>query len=84
MCNSKNNEVKLTKNIHIKTENIKLSSFLKFIGAIATGGEAKEIINSGKIFVNGEPCFCRGKKINIGDVVCVGDILYEVRDCENS
>ena len=32
---------------------MKLDQFLKFIGIVQTGGEAKMIIKSGKISVNG-------------------------------
>ncbi len=71
--------------IEIKTENIKLSSFLKFAGIVTTGGEAKEIINSGKVLVDGEKCFAKGKKLSTGNVVCINYTnFYEVKSCENS
>lgn len=79
MEDSTNNIIKIT------TENIKLDSCLKLAGIVSTGGEAKEIINSGKIFVNGEQCLSRGKKLKNGDIVCVdGTVFYEVKSCENS
>jgi ribosome-associated protein len=33
-----------------------------------TGGEAKELIQGGKVKVNGEVCEMRGKKMRPGDV----------------
>lgn len=57
-------------NLH--TEFIKLDSLLKAVSAVNTGGHAKIIISEGKIKVNGEICFQRGKKIKAGDFVDVG------------
>ncbi len=54
--------------VAIRDEYIKLDSFLKFSGAVMTGGEAKEIIQGGKVKVNGEVCTMRGKKMRPGDV----------------
>lgn len=56
-------------NITITTEFIKLDSLLKFANAVATGGEAKQIVQDGLVKVNGEVCTMRGKKIRPGDVV---------------
>lgn len=56
-------------NISITTEFIKLDSLLKFANAVATGGEAKQIVQDGLVKVNGEVCTMRGKKIRPGDVV---------------
>lgn len=56
-------------NITITTEFIKLDALLKFANAVATGGEAKQIVQDGLVKVNGEVCTMRGKKIRPGDVV---------------
>lgn len=55
--------------VKITTEFIKLDSLLKFANAVATGGEAKQIVQDGLVKVNGETCTMRGKKIRPGDVV---------------
>ena len=55
--------------ITITTEFIKLDSLVKFANAVATGGEAKQIVQDGLVKVNGEVCTMRGKKIRPGDVV---------------
>lgn len=60
--------------IEIKTDYIKLDSFLKFAGLTETGGIAKEVIAEGRIKVNGEVCTARGKKLRHGDSVTVEEI----------
>lgn len=55
--------------IRITTEFIKLDALLKFANAVATGGEAKQMVQDGLVKVNGETCTMRGKKICPGDVV---------------
>ena len=53
--------------IQIKTEFIKLQDLLKFARAVETGGDAKLIIQEGRVRVNGEVCTMRGKKMRPGD-----------------
>ena len=53
--------------IKIHTEFIKLQDLLKFAGAVETGGDAKLIIQEGRVTVNGEVCTMRGKKLRSGD-----------------
>ena len=65
--------------IAIDTEFIKLDSLLKFAAAVGTGGEAKFVINEGLVFVNGEVCTQRGKKIRPGDDVEAEGLHYGVR-----
>lgn len=64
--------------IKITTEFIKLDSLLKFSGVTETGGIAKEIIQQGKVKVNGEVCTMRGKKIRAGDVIAIDEIEQEI------
>lgn len=67
--------------VSIKTEFIKLDALLKFAGVCETGGEAKNIILSGLVKVNGEVCLMRGKKIRNGDIIAIekADIEFEVK-----
>lgn len=55
--------------VGIKTEYIKLQDALKLASLVSTGGEAKIVIGEGAVFVNGEVCLQRGKKLRPGDVV---------------
>ena len=64
--------------IKINDEFIKLDSLLKFSGLAETGGEAKVLIQSGQVFVNGEVCTMRGKKMRDGDKAQYGDRIVEV------
>ncbi len=59
--------------VPIKSEHIKLDSLLKYAGLCITGGEAKSYIEEGYVFVNGESCSMRGKKIRPGDTVVLGE-----------
>ena len=56
-----------TYSVNIRTEFIKLQDLLKFAGAVETGGNAKRIIQEGRVTVNGESCAMRGKKLRPGD-----------------
>ncbi len=51
----------------ISTEFIKLQDALKFANAVPSGGMAKTEIQEGNVFVNGEVCTMRGKKLYPGD-----------------
>lgn len=66
--------------IEITTEFIKLDAFLKFSGAVGTGGEAKLRIADGEVSVNGEVCAMRGKKLRGGDIVTFGNETYTIKN----
>ncbi len=68
----------MTEEIKITTEFIKLDQLLKFAGILETGGIAKEVIQNGEVFVNGEICTMRGKKIRPGDKISLDDITLIV------
>ena len=57
---------------------IKLDSFLKFVNAVCSGGEAKIVITEGAVRVNGEIETRRGRKLYAGDVVEYGSSRYDV------
>ena len=67
-------------NITITTEFIKLDSLLKFANAVATGGEAKQIVQDGLVKVNGEVCTMRGKKCVPGDLVELDGRLVKIAE----
>ena len=62
----------------LETEFIKLDSFLKVVNVVSSGGEAKILILSGKVKVNGEVEERRGRKLYAGDRVAVGHTLFVV------
>jgi len=51
------------------TDTIKLDQFLKLNGIVQTGGEAKLLIQSGEVRVNGKTETRRGRKLAEGDRV---------------
>lgn len=65
-------------NIKITEEYIKLDSLLKLAGGVETGGQAKVVIQSGKVMLNGEVCTQRGRKIRTGDKVNFEDLEINV------
>ncbi len=64
--------------IQIKTPFIKLDSLLKYAAICSTGGEAKTLIINKEVFVNGQICTMRGKKIYNNDIVKCYDIEIKV------
>jgi len=62
-------------------ETIKLEQFLKLAQVAATGGQAKVIIQSGQVRVNGLVETRRGRKLRPGDrVEIAGEVLVVMSD----
>ena len=55
--------------IKIRDEFIKLGQALKAAGLVESGVEAKIVILSGEVLVNGRPELQRGKKLTGGEVI---------------
>ena len=59
---------------------IKLDQFLKLMGVVQSGGEAKILIRMGEVEVNGKIEIRRGRKLVVGDrVTCHGQELMVER-----
>ena len=56
------------KKVNIGSDYIKLDQFLKLADIVMSGGEAKLLIMSEEIKVNGEIATQRGKKLRDGDI----------------
>ena len=58
---------------------MKLDQFLKWNNIVSSGGEAKFLILSGQVRVNGEIEKKRGRKLYLGDVVKFSnnEIIYQ-------
>ncbi|MHB1319314.1 MAG: RNA-binding S4 domain-containing protein [Anaerolineae bacterium] len=52
---------------------IRLDQFLKLMGLVKSGGEAKYLIQHGEVQLNGEVETHRSKKLHAGDVVVMGE-----------
>jgi ribosome-associated protein len=57
------------KEIFIRDDSIKLGQAMKLAGMVSSGAEAKLLIQSGQVKVNGETVTIRGKKIVPGDII---------------
>lgn len=69
---------KLTVTKKIDSDFIRLDAFLKMCDAVQTGGHAKIVIQEGEVFVNGEVCTQRGKKMRSGDRAEFENVVYVV------
>lgn len=63
---------------HDADDGIRLDQFLKLTGVVGTGGQAKVIVQSGDVAVNGQVETRRRRKLVAGDVVVVGDMEWVV------
>ena len=55
--------------IRLRDEFIKLGQAIKAVGYVESGVDAKEFIQDGLVFVNGEMETRRGRKLYDGDIV---------------
>lgn len=66
--------------VEILSETIDLGALLKLAQVVATGGEAKQLIQHGRVTVNGEVEHRRGRQIRPGDRVdAAGQTLLVAR-----
>lgn len=73
-------EIVNEREIPINTSFIRLDALLKMTGAAQTGGQAKILVQTGRVLVNGQVCLMRGKKLVNGDLVQAADedVCYRV------
>jgi ribosome-associated protein len=64
--------------IEVGPEGIRLGQLLKYAGAVETGGEAKSLLESGDVDVNGEVETRRGRQLGPGDEVRVHDRTWRL------
>jgi ribosome-associated protein len=70
----------MPREIPIRGEVIRLGELLKLAGVVGTGGEAKHLLASTEVLVNGEPDNRRGRQLRVGDEVRLGDEHLVVTD----
>ena len=66
------------RNVAIRTESIELAALLKWAQVVDSGGEAKQLIQGGRVRVNGEVERRRGRRIALGDHVEVDGLILVV------
>jgi ribosome-associated protein len=59
--------------IEIRGDTIRLGQLLKLAGVAGSGADAKRLLAEGEVTVNGEPESRRGRQLERGDVVALGD-----------
>ena len=59
--------------VTIRGDTIRLGQLLKLAGLIASGAEAKDVLATGAVAVNGTTETRRGRQLHPGDVVVLGD-----------
>lgn len=64
--------------VTLRGEYIRLDDVLKWSGCVQTGGQAKLLIQDGRVAVNGEICTQRGKKLRGGETVTVPELNEEI------
>lgn len=57
---------------------MRLDQYLKWRGLVATGGEAKQRVQSGQVTVNGAAELRRGRQLVNGDRLCIDGRPHEV------
>ena len=66
----------------MEPDHIRLDQFLQLCGVVETGGQAKLLIQSGEVSLNGAVETRRRKKLVAGDVVCIGDDEFEIESLD--
>lgn len=65
-----------------ETQAIRLDAVLKLAGIVGTGGQAKQLIQSGRVKVNGAVETRRKHLLRAGDEVAVGEEVFVVELAE--
>ena len=64
--------------VPIRDDTIRLGQLLKLAGLAESGGHARELVQDGEVRVNGEVDTRRGRQLQRGDLVEVGDEAVRV------
>jgi ribosome-associated protein len=64
--------------VPIRGEMIRLGQLLKLADLVDSGGEARDLLESGDVLVNGERETRRGRQLHPGDVVSLTDTVLEI------
>jgi ribosome-associated protein len=63
---------------HSATDTIRLDQFMKLVGLVRSGGEAKHLIQEGQVMVNDAVDTHRSRKLHRGDRITFQDRTVEV------
>jgi ribosome-associated protein len=62
---------RMTRDVEIRGDTIRLGQALKLAGVAGSGGEARALVEAGAVSVNGEVELRRGRQLHPGDEVAV-------------
>ncbi len=62
----------------LEEEYIRLDDLLKLTGCVQTGGQAKVLIQTGGVRLDGEVCTMRGKKLRGGEIITIPELDEEI------
>lgn len=66
------------RDVQLDRAGIRLGQFLKLAGMIDSGADAKTLLAQGSVTVNDAPEARRGRQLEVGDVVRLGDDVARV------
>ena len=64
--------------VEINQEPTELYKILKFESLVSGGGEAKQVIAAGYVYLNGEVETQKRKKVYAGDLITFNDLHYQI------
>ncbi len=67
-----------TRDVQIRGDMIRLGELLKLSGVVDSGGEAKSLLATTGVLLNGQPETRRGRQLHPGDEVRLGDTVLRV------
>jgi ribosome-associated protein len=68
----------MPRDVDIRGATIRLGQVLKLAGIAASGGEARALVEEGRVTVNGEVERRRGRQLRPGDEVAVGAEMLRI------
>jgi ribosome-associated protein len=63
----------VVRDVAVRDDGIRLGQLLKLAGLADTGADARVLLDLGEVEVNGRPEARRGRQLQPGDVVAVGE-----------
>ena len=67
-----------SEDVEVGAAGIRLGQLLKYVDAVETGGEVKDLLAAGDVQVNGTVEQRRGAQLSAGDVVTVPGATYRL------
>lgn len=61
------------RDVAVREDGIRLGQLLKLAGLVDSGSDVKALLEQGVVSVGGRPETRRGRQLQLGDVVAVGD-----------